>query len=459
MEIENKYTSKIINFLSGNFATYLNKYNLLPNHPIIHQIQNIYLETTNECDLKLKTFAEYTRLHHINDDCLTFIIFKELYEDKLLSEIQIEKNDLENMSSFAKWHRLNHNKINLHNFLKTIVTLHSKYKKFYDVLFFPVFSRKDLHQLLYKNSFISMDNVHHAESTNILYKRYKNKSIDLSIYSPANENSENKFAEPDINLINKIFKFMSKVFKKPDLKLKLVVFYGNQKKLIDFETNLKNRTLCSDNVNSGLSVKEELIMIWRKEEFYKVFIHELVHFFGIDFYILDPIYNLLDSLIKSKYKIIGSDKINESYTEALAIFLHSVVFSIEKNKNLDDVMRYEIMFSHFQMAKILNYFNCASFEDLEKVKIKQNTSVFSYYIIKTILMVNYQVLFDFWFENGFQILNGNEQKYEQLYTKIINKNNIDSDTLNFFINYIRNNVDKESDTFIFRTLRMSCFSF
>jgi inorganic pyrophosphatase len=37
----NKYTHKIVNFLSGNFATYLNKYNLLPNH-ILNKIQYFF---------------------------------------------------------------------------------------------------------------------------------------------------------------------------------------------------------------------------------------------------------------------------------------------------------------------------------------------------------------------------------------------------------------------------------
>lgn len=451
----NKYTSRITKFLSGNFATYLNKYNILPNHPITSQIQNIYKNCNkSEDNFVLKTNTEYTKLHHIDDDCLLYIIFKELYEDKIIQNIK--KSDLANITMFNKWYRLNHNKVNLSEILSRVKT-QSKYKNFYDVMYTTIKNRKDLHHLLYKNSFISLDNIQHAESANILYKRYQNSHIDLSLYIPLQENSEIKYDEPNIKLINKIFQFMSELFGSPNEKLKLVVFYGDQKKLINF--NDEDHILCSDNVNSGLSVKHELIMIWRKEEFYKVFIHELVHFFGIDFYVSDPLYKKLDALLKSKYKIIGSDKINESYTEALAIFLHSIVYAEENNLNLDDVMKYEIMFSHFQMAKILSYFNCESFDDLEKTNIKQNTSVFSYYIIKSILMVNYEQLFDFWLNNGFKVLNGNENKYEQLFTQIINENNVDKDTLNFFINYFRNNVEKFEGSFIFRTMRMSCYSF
>jgi hypothetical protein len=402
----------------------------------------------------LKTTIEYTKLHHVDDDCLIYLIFKELYEDNLVQNIK--KNDLENISTFNSWYRLNHNKVNLHEIL-IVLKSQSKYKNFFDVMYTTIKNRKDLHQLLYKNSFISLDNIQHAESSNILYKRYADKNIDLSLYVPLQENSTVKYDEPNIDLICKIFKFMSVLFDSPNEKLKLVVFYGDQKKLINF--NSENRILCSDNVNSGLSVKHELIMIWRKEEFYKVLVHELIHFFGIDFYVLDPLYKKLDELFKTKYKIIGSDKLNESYTEALAIFLHSIIYSEEHNLNLDDVMKYEIMFSHFQMAKILSYFNCESFDDLEKTNFKQNTSVFSYYIIKCILMVNYAQLFDFWLNNGFKILNGNENKYEQLYTRIINENNVDKDTLNFFINYFRNNIDKFEGSFIFRTMRMSCYSF
>jgi hypothetical protein len=453
----NKYTLRITNFFDGNFASYLNTYNTLPNHPLIKKIQNIYNSVESE-PLILDTTTEYKKMHHIGEEGLIFIIFKELFEDNLIKGIN--QKDLESIQSFNMWYRLNHAKINLQEILKSVKN-QKKYKNFYDVMYSSIKNRKDLHTILYKNSFISLDNIQHAESSTILYKHYKNSKIDLSLYLPSEENknnvnSANIFDEPNIEIISKIFSFMSDLFGKKNEKLKLVVFYGNQKKLLNYESNQK--ILCSDNVNSGLSVKHELIMIWRKEEFYKVLIHELVHFFGIDFYVLDSIYKSIEKSFNEKYKVIGSDKINESYTEAIAIFLHSIVYAKENKKNVDDIMKYEIMFSHFQMAKILNYFDCPSFENLGNTEINQNTSVFSYYIIKTLLMVNYKKLFDFWDENGFQILDGNEEKYGKLYNDILNENNIDITTLNFFINYIRNGVSKFGNSFIFRTMRMSCFS-
>lgn len=450
----NKYTAKTTDFLFNNFSSYLNNYDILPNHPLTLQIQNLYKECDNDDKLELQISSKYLKLHNVDEDCLIYIIFNELYNDGIIKEIT--KNDLLNINNFNMWYRSNHTKFNLSQILLTLKS-EKKYKQFYEVFYFPTKNRKDLHQLLYKNSFISLDNIQHAESSDILYKKYKNKHIDLSLYLPIEKNSENKYDEPNVDLINKIFLFMSKLFKASNEKLKLVVFYGNQKKMLDFSN--KNNFLCSDNVNSGVSIKHELIMIWRKEEFYKVLIHELVHFFGIDFYVNDSIYEKLNELLNLKYKIVGSDKINESYTEAIAIFLHSIIYSEENMLNINDVMKYEIMFSHFQMAKILSYFNCESFDKLEKTNIKQNTSVFSYYIIKSILMVNYLQLFDFWLENGFKILNGNENKYEILYTKIIKKNNIDENTLNFFINYVTNNVTEFGESFIFKTMRMSCYSF
>jgi hypothetical protein len=449
----NKYTLRITNFFDGNFASYLNTYNTLPNHPLIKKIQNIYDSIEFE-PLILQTTTEYKKMHHIGDEGLMFIVFKELFEDNLIRGLK--QKDLDNIQSFNTWYRLNHNKVNLQEILKSVKN-QKKYKNFYDVMYSSIKNRKDLHSILYKNSFISLDNIQHAESSNILYKHYKNSKIDLSLYIPLDDGEVNKYDEPDVKIISKIFSFMSELFGKKNEKLKLVVFYGNQKKLLNSDSSQK--ILCSDNVNSGLSMKHELVMIWRKEEFYKVLIHELVHFFGIDFYILDSIYKLIEKSFNEKYKVHGSDKINESYTEALAIFIHSIIYAKESGKNIDDIMKYEIMFSHFQMAKILNYFDCSSFENLGNTQINQNTSVFSYYIIKTLLMVNYQKLFDFWDENGFQILDGNEEKYGKLYNAILNENNIDITTLNFFINYIRNSVSKFGDTFIFKTMRMSCFSF
>ena len=67
-------------------------------------------------------------------------------------------------------------------------------------------------------------------------------------------------------------------------------------------------------------------MIWRKEEFYKVLIHELTHYFGVDFYITDNIYKKLEKHFGELINILGVDRINESYTETIALTIHSIVY-------------------------------------------------------------------------------------------------------------------------------------
>lgn len=438
----NKYTEKITNFLSSIITTDAVRYDC----PLTTQIKNIY-NTSNIDQLHKLIETNCNKLHDVDQDSLIYLIFKELHQDGLIHNIN--EQDLININEFSKWHNLNHNKINLHEILHKLKRK-KKYKDFYLILFNPISQRKKLHQLLYENFFVSFDNIHHAESSNIIYQHYSNNFIDLHLYVP--EHNE-KYDMPNVKLIQKIFVFMSKLFNRPNERIELVVFYGEQKKLINFDTI--NQTLSASNVNSGVSSKRQSIMIWRKEEFYKVLIHELIHFFGIDFYVDDRLYKRLEEFLKPRYKIIGIDRINESYTEVLAIFLHSIVYSIEAKINFDEVINNEIKFSQFQVAKILYYFGCNTFENLNDTNIKQNTSIFSYYIVKTMFMMNYNIFFNFWLENNFKILGSNEQKYERLYRSIIIAN-VDCSLINFFIQYISQN---KTNQFVFKTLRMSVYSF
>ena len=103
------------------------------------------------------------------------------------------------------------------------------------------------------------------------------------------------------------------------------MFYGNQKKYLTNDNNL-----CSDNINSGARI-DNSIYLWRKEEFYKVLIHELIHLFDVDFYISDSVYQKIEKIFNNTFNVNGFDRVNECYTEAFAVLLHSIIYSIETN--------------------------------------------------------------------------------------------------------------------------------
>lgn len=177
--------------------------------------------------------------------------------------------------------------------------------------------------------------------------------------------------------------------------VKAIFFLSDIKKKLDWN---EEKTLGSNQVNSGLTsykltsnincCLDNYIMIWRKEEMIKVYIHELIHYFKIDSKVK------FDINFESEFCLLSDVKIlpNEAYTDFLAIILNSIIYSLIHVKNLQIMLKNDIKFSLFQTAKILHYFKFKSWDDFKKKDcnfyLKQNSNVFPYFIIKSALLFN-----------------------------------------------------------------------
>ena len=118
-----------------------------------------------------------------------------------------------------------------------------------------------------------------------------------------------------------------------------------------------------ENVNGGLtsiSLNQANIIIFRKQEWLKVLIHELIHFFELDFAnedqseINQKMFKLFP--IKSKFNLF------ESWTEIWAELINiSLIAYIYKDNYkdfllmLNELIAFEIFYSKFQLLKILSY--------------------------------------------------------------------------------------------------------
>jgi hypothetical protein len=151
-------------------------------------------------------------------------------------------------------------------------------------------------------------------------------------------------------------------------------------------------------VNTGFttacSSKNE-IYVFREEEWFKVFIHETFHAFGLEF-----IENICENTIKNIFHLPNvSLNIFETYNEIWALsmnilfYMHfdRVTFS---EKTFMKLFQEEIAFSNFQCAKVLNYYSMnysdlysKSPESLEKQNnYEEKSNVFAYYVLKSILL-------------------------------------------------------------------------
>jgi hypothetical protein len=410
-----KYTKKIINFLNNNKQYISNK---TYNNKYIDYLTDVYRNIKNgKIDLDIVDSDKIKSSNTKNNYPSMYTMFKEL---------KIKNVNTSSYENFLKWFREDFKKMDLRSIL-------SDNTKYYDDFFNVSKTEKKLHELLFDNSFIPLDIMYYAEIYDLEYEEFKNKNTNIYVYS-------NGFSKPDMNFIMNIITFF-RTFTKKDMDVTLVIFYCNQKKYFPNE-----KLITSENINSGCTVRGKYVYVWRKEEFYKVLIHELVHYFSIDYNSQEP-----DALEKSLHKLIdieGDDVVNEAYTEIFAVTINSVIRSVDYNIAFSTIINYENAFTHFQIAKIINLFDGQSYDDLYNITIKQNTSLVSYIIVKGILLNNYENIID-----NLDISSRRYSDYKNIYEKLMNKKSLNDQEINYFLNMLKN----QNNDFITKTLRMTVF--
>jgi len=236
------------------------------------------------------------------------------------------------------------------------------------------------------------------------------------------------------------------------------------------------------NVNTAFTTtcpKDSEIVVFRKEEWFKVFIHETFHNFGLDF--SDMNNDFANNCILNIFKVNSQVNLYESYTEFWAEIINASFcsfFSTKEKTNFDDLLsnfeiliNFERTFSFFQLVKTLNFMGL-TYKDLysttEQSHIlrvnlyKEKTNVLSYYIIKTILINNYQGYLSWCKSNNFSLLQFNKTPSNQKeFCKFIEKNYKTSSMLNgivdtqSFLKDINKKRKKPNLNYILSNLRMS----
>lgn len=163
----------------------------------------------------------------------------------------------------------------------------------------------------------------------------------------------------------------------------IITFYlSNIKKRLP--PDHKPKVLTEEYMNSGFTfVKEPSdIHIFRKEESLKVLIHELIHASKFDF----NHNNLIDVPVLLK----DDDISNEGITEYLAIihyywYVANYIDKIDPSEQFIDLLSNDLGWQHYQICKILQYFDLKLCDLLQSNNFKQKTSVISYFFLKHFL--------------------------------------------------------------------------
>jgi len=246
---------------------------------------------------------------------------------------------------------------------------------------------------------------------------YEGKKINNFVYLFMYDNNNTKvkytpnyIIELGTDIVKRILffnKFLNTTYY-PD---KFILFLTDNQKEIDKELieHLHFKTI---NVNTAVTDGNDII-IYREQELLKSIFHELIHFHNLDFRHVSPdiLNNIISYLIKThNIKENNEYLLYECITETLANILNNVYYSgtlKEMTINLEN----EIMFSTLQIAKILKickYKRWSEFSqdtgthtdtDTDNKKrdkskqFKQDSCVFSYYILKLYIFLNLDTYF------------------------------------------------------------------
>lgn len=276
---------------------------------------------------------------------------------------------------------------------------------------------------------------------------YKTNNVNIDIYHKDNE--LNNFQIHNIFL--KIYTLIE-YYKLSDKSLHIQYFFTDLKKEISYDKH--ERVLTTSEINSGVTIHyfdKKKIFIFRKEEVEKLSIHEMIHALQIDKNLFDyP--KKYDNLIKCHFNINHSNEIRiyEAFTETTAVILNIIIDSILTQQNVCNLVRDEIIFNLFQCKKIMNYYYTTDIFDKHNcspnnIVWKENTSVLSYFFLKTVGLLNSNYFID-------NIID--QPNIDNYYQFLINN----SDLLTRYLKNIATN-DKSIPSELKTTMRMTINNF
>ena len=253
----------------------------------------------------------------------------------------------------------------------------------------------------------------HSSIKNKIYKDAKYLvTYNLKLQGTQIEINTLFLSEKDFKNLNKFEKTIDNVFiflkfmffylkrKKPK-QMKYYLFLTNNRKVLP---KSKDEVIGSLNCNTGITYGCSLngeVLIYRKEECFKVILHETIHLLCLDFNNLHL--EKINQKIKNLLHINSNVNLFESYTEYWANIFHSIFcaknLSVNYKKDfllyLDFILTYEKMYSLFQCIKVLkhmrlNYKQLISKDEisisLKKLYYKEESNIFAYYVVKMVLL-------------------------------------------------------------------------
>ena len=157
--------------------------------------------------------------------------------------------------------------------------------------------------------------------------------------------------------------------------LKIYLVLSNLKK----EFPINKEIIGIKNVNTGYTdFRKNIIFIWRYEEFEKVLLHEIIHYFDMDS--RDHHVNKIVDIHAN-----GPHSYYEAITDVWGIYYHLIYLSLITKKSIKILLSLELSFIRNQAMILNEYMELGNWKDQPNKLIKQKTAAFSYYILKYLI--------------------------------------------------------------------------
>lgn len=272
----------------------------------------------------------------------------------------------------------------------------------------------------------------HIKSTSVFKSTYTvdvfGKQIIIHFVFEKNGLSK-KWKEPNIQTVNAYvdnmimwFHIASKYTVQPCAQNLTVFIYltSLEKRVPDLDEDVISPVHVNTGVTSSCPVSGEII-VYRHEEWFKVFIHETFHTLGLDFSSMNVASS--ETAIRSIFHIKTPILLYEAYTEFWARVMNVLIISFRLTKNEDAfekyatfLLDYERVNCFFQMTKILQHMNI-EYADLHTntdVVYQEKSNVFVYYIVTMILLNNYPLFIRWCGDNNSKLLQFNQTEEQQV---------------------------------------------
>lgn len=328
---------------------------------------------------------------------------------------------------------------------------------------------------------------------------YKNQIYNDKIFIYSYDVLDKKTIEKYSNEIVSRVLFFNELLETEHMPNKMILYLTNLQKEID-DSLVLEKHFKTINVNSAVTNSRDII-IYRKQELLKSIFHELIHFHNLDFRNIPT--HIITKLIKTHNLNSENDYLlYEAITETMANFINNI-FSIKTKSmsitNFENKLYNEILFSIYQFAKIMKILNYKKLNDFytsrtNDKKFKQDSCMFSYYILKCYLLLNLDKYFTIFIDDKLKFIydRNNIYKLDEIFDEsrnnpnlhfiidqllknnfnsrltfknIKNKNNVNQNTRNqnniklknkSKINSKNNKTNKTNKTNINLTMRMTC---